>query len=455
MDNYNKDENSKKLDFEKLSEEFNSLIEEGRYGRLLSRVYGSAFKALWNCQWSLAFRLLIFADKILKALLFVPIIAILVLLVFLFLGVLLFREPSDFNKAKTAYETGDYKTAVEYYMKVAENDSVNRAVAFNRLGICYDSGEGVEQNDSVAVKYYRQSADLGYHWGEYNLGYCYYKGEGVKQDYVEAVRLFRLAAEENNASALSLLGLCYHFGQGVEENAAEAVKCYRKSAELGNLTAEFNLAWCYFHGQCVEQNYEEAVRLLKGLYKKNYDEADALQLLADCYYNGYGVEQDFKEALRLYCLAEEHGGSVAEEKDGCYRQLINVYIEEAKNDSVEAQMVLGDCYYAGRGVAKDYKEALKWYKLAAKNGSAEAYNNIGQCYLNGHGVKRDYAKAVIFFKEAISKGCHRGEYNLGYCYYYGFGVKQDMTKAKEYFKSAADKGNSQAKEMLKIMQDEK
>ena len=106
MDNYNKDENSKKLDFEKLCEEFDSLIEEGRYGRLLSRVHGSVFKALWNCQWSLAFRLLIFAGNLLRLFAFVSMMPILLLLT---LWLLIFYEPSDFNKANEAYENGDYK----------------------------------------------------------------------------------------------------------------------------------------------------------------------------------------------------------------------------------------------------------------------------------------------------------------------------------------------------------
>ena len=34
--------------------------------------------------------------------------------------------------------------------------------------------------------------------------------------------------------------------------------------------------------------------------------------------------------------------------------------------------MLGDCFYFGHGVEKDYTESEKWYKLAAENGNEEA-----------------------------------------------------------------------------------
>lgn len=456
MDSYNRDErgwgNTDAELYEKIGRAWRSKDYTG-IGKLLCAVAGNALREgrLLRALKFFCASLVLFVFG-LHNIITITLKAFIVVCALYILWMVITIEPSDFNKAKTAYKSGDYKTAVEYYMKAAENDSVNRAVALNILGNCYYSGKGVEQSYVEAVKYYRLSAELGYHWGEYNLATCYYDGEGVTKDFVEAVRLFKLAAEEDNASALSYLGLCHHFGEGVEKNLVEAVNYYRRAAELGDLKGEFYLGWCYFYGVGVEQNYEEAAKLFKSVYEKNYDDAYALRMLADCYYHGYGVETDYKEAFRLYCLSEEKGAFVVLEKNDCYRVLINVYLVEAENGSVEAQNMLGDCYYNG---LCNYKEALKWYRIAAKNGSAEAYNNVGQCYFHGHGTKQDYAKAVVLFKEAVVKGSSSGEYNLGYCYYNGFGVKKDIAKAKEFFKSAADKGNSQAKEMLEVIKNGK
>jgi uncharacterized protein len=44
-------------------------------------------------------------------------------------------------------------------------------------------------------------------------------------------------------------------------------------------------------------------------------------------------------------------------------------------------------YANGRGVQKDYAEALKWYRLAADQGLASAQHNLGFMYANGWGVE--------------------------------------------------------------------
>jgi TPR repeat protein len=49
------------------------------------------------------------------------------------------------------------------------------------------------------------------------LGVCYQTGQGVQQDHQEAVKWFRRAADQNDESAQCYLGVCYQFGQGVPQ----------------------------------------------------------------------------------------------------------------------------------------------------------------------------------------------------------------------------------------------
>jgi len=49
------------------------------------------------------------------------------------------------------------------------------AKALYALGWRYENGHGVEKNDTLAMKYYKQSADLGYAKGQYAAGLYYYK----------------------------------------------------------------------------------------------------------------------------------------------------------------------------------------------------------------------------------------------------------------------------------------
>ena len=43
----------------------------------------------------------------------------------------------------------------------------------------------------------------------------------------------------------------------------------------------------------------------------------------------------------------------------------------------QAQFNMGVCYSTGKGVAQDYKEAVRWYRKAADQGYADAQFNLG------------------------------------------------------------------------------
>ena len=82
--------------------------------------------------------------------------------------------------------------AVKWYRKAAEQ---GYARAQNNLGIMYDDGYGVPEDDTEAVKWYRKGATQGYAPAQTNLGHMYDEGEGVPQDDVEAVKWYRAAAD--------------------------------------------------------------------------------------------------------------------------------------------------------------------------------------------------------------------------------------------------------------------
>src|SRR5436305_12141304 len=65
------------------------------------------------------------------------------------------------------------------------------------------------------------------------LARCYQTGQGVKQDDAEAVRWFRRAAEQNDSTAQCYLGFCYQMGTGVPQELREAARWFREAAEQG------------------------------------------------------------------------------------------------------------------------------------------------------------------------------------------------------------------------------
>ena len=77
-------------------------------------------------------------------------------------------------------------------------------------------------------------AEEGDPTAQYELGIMYQNGEGVPQNYSKAVKWFRKAAEQGDSNAQYRLGLKYSVGHGVPQDYSEAAKWFYKSAEQGN-----------------------------------------------------------------------------------------------------------------------------------------------------------------------------------------------------------------------------
>ncbi len=70
------------------------------------------------------------------------------------------------------------------------------ATARNSLGFCYETGQGVTQDNKQAFYWYKRAADQGYAKAQNNLGRCYEKGIGVAQNHEKAAKWFELAKEQ-------------------------------------------------------------------------------------------------------------------------------------------------------------------------------------------------------------------------------------------------------------------
>ena len=107
------------------------------------------------------------------------------------------------------------------------------SVAQFNLAWIYANGEGVPENDALAVNWYRKAANQGYANAQSNLVLMYDNGEGVPENDALAVKWYRKAADQGDVNAQFNLGLMYANGEGVPENDAVAVKWFRKAADQG------------------------------------------------------------------------------------------------------------------------------------------------------------------------------------------------------------------------------
>ena len=107
---------------------------------------------------------------------------------------------------------------------------------------------------------------------------------------------------------------------------------------------------------------------------------------------------------------------------GARRQLMKWLAEKG---NAAAQYNVGVQYEKGQGVAKDYREAIKWYRLAAAQGHADAEANLGWMYGNGLGVPQSWDEAVKWYRLAAAQGDRAAQMSLGAMYASGHGVPQD------------------------------
>jgi len=123
------------------------------------------------------------------------------------------------DEGDAAYDRGDYRTAAREFEAAAQRGDAH--AQFN-LGLLYDGGQGVPQDNAKAAKWYRKAADQGLAEAQVLLGFLYDGGRGVLPDYAEAAKWYRKAADQGFAVAQFYLGLLYAKGQGVPQDYVAA-----------------------------------------------------------------------------------------------------------------------------------------------------------------------------------------------------------------------------------------
>lgn len=175
-----------------------------------------------------------------------------------------------FPTVAKAQESAAPSVAFETLMRLAEQGN---SVAQNNLGLRYAQGDGTEQDNGEALRWYLRAAEQGLPEAQNNVGLMYAEGLGAPRNDFEAVRWYRLSALQEFAVAQNNLGWMYDQGRGVERNYEEAARWYRRSAEQALPNAQFNLAAMYEAGFGVDQDLSEAVRWYRKAADQQHEQA--------------------------------------------------------------------------------------------------------------------------------------------------------------------------------------
>ena len=194
---------------------------------------------------------------------------------------------ADLQRGIEAYQRGDYGTALEHLMPLADG---GHATAQFYMGLMYSNGQGVTENKATAASWYWLAAHQQVPEAKLNLGLLYLRGDGVPKDSSQAVRWLTAAAEDELADAQFQLGLMHFEGIGVAKNEATAAQWFKKAANQDHAVAQRYLGFQHYQGTGVPVDYVAAADWF--LKSANHGDDVAQMFLGVMYILGHGVEQD-------------------------------------------------------------------------------------------------------------------------------------------------------------------
>ena len=319
------------------------------------------------------------------------------------------------NKGMDNSEIRDIKAAREL-LKQAVDRGYDNATALRKLAYSYTcSDENIEPSYQESAKWYRKAIDKGDTKAMVEFGKLLHNPNGSdisNNNIEEAIGILQKAAELGEAEAAEELSSIYSFEY---KDHHKEMQWLKKAVDMGSTSAFNRIGVMYERGEGVEQNYDTAI----AWYKKGADAGDiyAIKNLAYIYSSSDFGEQNYIEAIKWYKKAAELGDTQAMYDIGC------LYDE------------------GGNGIARDLESARKWYKMASERGDDWATFKLGILYYEGKGVKKDYAEAMRLFQKA---GNGTAKFYIGEMYRKGQGVDKDYIKALDYYQSATEEDSDEA-----------
>jgi predicted nucleic acid-binding Zn-ribbon protein len=97
---------------------------------------------------------------------------------------------------------------------------------------------------------------------------------------------------------------------------------------------------------------------------------------------------------------EIRGGEYVAYDRADYATALRVWLPQAQEGDLAAQVYVGEIYEKGLGVPPDYGMAAAWYRKAAERGFSRAQIDLGNLYEKGLGVERDPIRALEWYRKA-------------------------------------------------------
>ena len=248
--------------------------------------------------------------------------------------------------------------SVELFMSARESESDESTQAMAALGAQLFSGEGVEQDEAIAVQWLQRAVTRHHPYAQLMLGMANAKGRGVRKNITTALQLLELSSQQGHTEAH------YQWAQLLEQHPKliltphQVRHLYESASDHGHVLAQLRLG-----------------HLLRGDWIPSSQSLLATEVTAVRHKSAFSrsKDPDLVSSLAYFRMAAEQGHA-------------------------EAQFEVGQMYAQGLGTLQIFEEALHWYSLSARQGHAKAQFNLAFLYAYGQGVEQNYVKAYEWYR---------------------------------------------------------
>ena len=355
---------------------------------------------------------------------------------------------------KTAWTANDRKEAFGWFLKSSENGYPN---AMHQVALMQRDGVGTAKNYKYMEISLKKASELGFLHSIILLADTYLQGKLIPKNEKGAFEQYLKGARLGNGRCQYQTAIMYRDGIGTEINideseawferfsysstilnniwAADWAKLhsdldrsviedmYFKSTYGGNTTAISNiLNTAIASNEFDENGYSNLLNSMKFLAENG--NIDAAKRMGNYYYDGIGVKKDYSEAIKWYEKAALLGDQWSRNR-------------------------LGEMYRDGKGTAPDMEKAIEWFVKTSNFGSTLSISNILNMYSTGIIEKKDqYEKYLAILKKLAENGNIDAAKRIGNYYYDGIGVKKDYSEAIKWYEKAALLGDQWSRNRL-------
>ncbi|KAJ3120566.1 hypothetical protein HK100_012743 [Physocladia obscura] len=414
---------------------------------------------------------------------------------------LLLKRAQDpqLNSALRSLDWGFYATAIEQLSNLALLGNVEAkefldpdksVISSKAVSAMFHIGQYHSQNadPASAVKWFRRSAESGYHEAQVTYAAYLIVGKGLDNaDPGQAMAWLMKAWESgNNKEAALALGEAYTKGIGVAPDPTKAVKWYTRAWETGGYSeAAFAVglacatgftpgavdpaAWSNARNTSGRQDVNETLNKRSdekaeipndGVVGQDDDDDTNVATVVNLSSSSSSfvppkpVKSDLVDAdaqlsrknstRTVSTKTTSPVPSLMEEKKQLNSATMAVStVVRTRTNSINSPMLKN--FSAFR---QDVVQAGMWYKKASDLGHSRACNNLGELYMTGRGVSRNDVTGFGLFRRAAMAGLPEAEYNMGRCCREGRGCAKDEEQAVMWFKRAEAQGIKEATKAL-------